>query len=235
MKKIKTLFVNSFFYFLVIELVEEAIEEFIAFEISIIFAKAISAVFVVSLTQGIKTLIKQIIKRITYKEGNDKMSKLKSFFTWLFANKKSLVGIASTSVATLSGTGVIDISFLPTLLVNGFDVAPIIYYGILFILAILGVCGKGFESIKTFFERKAVESAEKQEKAIIKEAKKEIANAEKLANQTQAEQEKAKLKEEEEKKAQEEKKKAEAEHRAKVEAAKAKIMADKQKSETTGA
>ena len=239
MKKIKELFVNSFFYCLAIELVEEVLEELIAWGISscitFIITKAISAIIVVAFTQTLKLVLKKIIKRITYKEGNDKVSKIKSLFTWIFANKKSLLGVASAGVATLSGTGVIDISILPTILVGGFDIAPVIYYGILLILSLLGICGKGFETIKQFFTRKESEKSEKQAKAILKEAKKEIATEQKLANQTQAEQEKAKAKAEEEKKAQEEKAKADAEHRAKVEEAKAKLIAEANSNEKSGA
>lgn len=225
MRKFKELFVNSFFYCLAIELVEEIIEDIIALGVSAVITKAVSAVIVVSLTQSTKLVVKRIVKKITYKEGNDKMSKIKTFFTWIFANKKSLAGVASASVATLSGTGVIDIKFLPTLMVGAVDVAPIIYYGVLLVLAIIGISGKGFEKIKDFFARKEAEKAEKEANAIVKEAKKEIAQQKKLANQTQAEQEKAKAKAEAEATAKAEKEKADAEHRAKVEEAKKKLLA----------
>ena len=117
MKKIRDFFYNSFLYLLAIELVEEILEELIAWGISNFIAwivmKAISAVIVVALTQSTKVLIKRLIKKLTYKEGNDKMNKIKQAFTWLFANKKSLLGIGSSAVAVLSGTGVIDIAGLP--------------------------------------------------------------------------------------------------------------------------
>ena len=102
------------------------------------------------------------------------------------------------------------------------------YYGVLLILAVIGVSGKGFESIKTYLERIAGEKAEKQEKAIMKEAEAEIKAEQKLANQTQAQQEKAQAKAEAEAQAKAEKEKADAEHKALVEQAKAKILAEKQ-------
>jgi hypothetical protein len=101
MRKFKELFVNSFFYCLAIELVEEIIEDIIALGVSAVITKAVSAVIVVSLTQSTKLVVKRIVKKITYKEGNDKMSKIKTFFTWIFANKKSLTGVVSAGVATL--------------------------------------------------------------------------------------------------------------------------------------
>ena len=71
MKKIKELFVNSFIFYLAIELVEELLEEFFAFGITWIFTKAISTFTVVVITTFGKTIGKHIVKRITYKEGND--------------------------------------------------------------------------------------------------------------------------------------------------------------------
>lgn len=219
------------------ELIEELLEEAIAFGITSVFtmflAKALSVVGVVLLTQVIKkgliATVKPIVKTFTYKEGNDKMSKIKQFFTWIWSNKKTLTGIASTAVISLSGTGVIDVTTLPELAIGGFNITPILYYGVLLVLACVGVFGKGFESIKEYADRIASEKAEKADKAIMKEAKAELKAEQKLANQTQAQQEKATAKEEAKKLADAEKQKAEAEHKAKVEEAKAKILAENNK------
>lgn len=219
------------------ELVEEILESVIAETLTSIIAeylvKALLTLTVVSTTILIKNILKKllrpIIKKLTYREGNDKVSKIKSFFQWLFANKKTLCGIASTSVATLSGTGVIDISTLPALVVGGFNITPVVYYAVLLVVSLIGISGKGFESVKAFFERLATQKAEKQQKAILKEAQKELKAEQKVANQTQAEQEKAKAKADAERLANEAKARAEAEHRAKVEQAKAQIKAQIQK------
>lgn len=239
MNKIKELFVNSFFYCLAIELVEEVLEEIIAWGISscitFIITKAISAVIVVAFTQTLKLVLKKIIKRITYKEGNDKVSKIKSFIKLIFSNKKSIAGTIGLAFGTLTGTGIVDIELLPTIMIGSCDIAPFLYYGVVAILLLIGICGKGWETTEQFDARKETEKTEKQAKAILKEAKKEIATEQKLANQTQAEQEKAKAKAEEEKKAQEEKAKADAEHRAKVEQAKAKLIAEAKSKEKSGA
>lgn len=237
MKKLKALFVNSFFYCLAVELVEELLEELIAWGITNCLTwaitKALSAIIVVSLTQVVKIFIKKIIKRITYKEGNDKVSKLKEFFKLIFANKGTIAGVGLGVVSVLQGTGTIDPYSFPPIDINGFNLTPLLYY----VFIAIGIILVSFfpETWDKFKSRINARKAEKEVKTIEKEAKKEIAEAEKLANQTQAQAEKAQLKAEEEKKAQEEKEKAEAEHRAKVEAAKAKLLADKQKSETTGA
>lgn len=157
------------------------------------------------------------------------MNKIKQFFTWIYANKKTLLGIVSSALMTISGAGVIDVASLDFLMVGGVNLTPYLYYAILAVCAIIGVTGKGFENIKDFFARKAVEKANKEAKAIEKEAKKELANEKKKANQTQAEQEKAKAKEDAENEKKLAKEKAEAEHRAKVEEAKAALLANEQK------
>lgn len=226
----------ALFTMFVWEMIEEGIENLIAFALSsaltVFITKALSTLAIVTATQGIKVSIKRfltpLIKTLTYKEGNDKMSKIKQFFVWVWCNKKSLGGVCSSAVIALSGTGVIDVNSLPALYIGSFNITPIVYYLFLIALTIIGITGKGFEKIQTFFERVGLLKQQKEENAIIKEAKKEIANEEKLANQTQAEQEKARIKAENEAKAKAEKEKADAEHKAKVEEAKAKLIAEQQ-------
>lgn len=221
------------------ELVEEVMENLIAFCISEVVAlfvvKALSTLAVIGATQGIKVCIKRflvpIVKTLTYEEGHDKMSKIKKFFTWLWCNKKTLVGTVSTAVISLSATDVIPADNLPAITVFGVNITPILYYACLAILSLLGVFGVGIEKIEDFFQRIGAIKTQKEEKAILKEAEKELATAEKLANQTQAQQEKAKAKAQAEATAQAEKEKSEAEHRAKVEAAKEKLLAEKNKAE----
>jgi hypothetical protein len=227
----------ALFTMFVWELVEESLESLIAFCVSEVFAiflvKALSALAIIGMTQGIKVCIKRflvpIVKTLTYKEGHDKMNKFKKFFTWVWCNKKTLVATVSTAVAGLSATDIIPVSQLPELLVCGYNVTPIVYYAALAVLSLLGVFGVGIENIEDFFTRMCLIKEHKEEKAILKEAKKEIATEEKLANQTQAEQEKARLKAEAEQKAETARQIADAEHRAKIEAAKKTLMAEKNK------
>lgn len=229
----------ALFTMFVWEMVEEALENLIAYALSsavaIFITKALSTLAIITATQGIKVSIKRFLvpffREITYKEGHDKMSKVKQFFTWLWCNKKTLLGTASTAVITLSGTGVIDVNGIAPLYVGGVNVTPFVYYGCLAVISLFGVFGKGVEDIKTFFERVGLIKAEKQQNAIIKEAEKEIKAEQKLANQTQAQQEKAQAKAQAEAQAKAEKEKADAEHRAKVEQAKAKLLAESKKAE----
>lgn len=215
------------------EMVEELLEEGIAYVVSgafaLFLAKTISVFAIVATTIGLKSLLrrlfKPIIKTLTYKEGNDKMTKVKKFFTWIFANKKTLVGTLSASLMTLGGTGVINVSSLPDLTIGGFNITKVLYYGVLAVLALFGVFGKGLEKIETYFARMKEVKATKEQNAIVKQAEKEIKAEEKKANQTQAEQDKQKAKEEAEAKAKAEKEKADAEYRAKVEKAKAELKA----------
>ena len=216
---------------LIWELLEEGLETFIAFAISSVCAifvvKALSTLGVVVATQGIKTLIKStfvpLIKKITYKKGNDKVEKVKKFFSWVWSNKKTLLG---SLLAVISGvmTGIaINADFIqlfPALTFLGVNWTAV-GIGLLAFAGIeLGVLGKGFETVDQHEKRMAVLKAEKEQKAIEKQAKKEIKTEEKLANQTQADKEKAK-----------EKEIADAERKAKVEAVKAKILAEQNKVE----
>lgn len=225
MRKFKEFFVNSFFFYLAIELVEEILEDLISIGISSLLIKGVSTLFVVSLTQGTKVLIKRIVKRITYKEGNDKMEKIKKIFSWLNANKCTLLGIGTGALTVVSGAGIIDVSTFPALMIGTFNITPFLYYGV---LGVLTVVASFFpETIEKFKARVDAIKAEKAQKALVKEAEKELANEEKVATQTQADKEKAeakKLKAEAEAKAKE---KADAEHKAKVEAIKAQIKANK--------
>lgn len=231
MKKFRGLFVNSFFYCLAIEVVEEMLEELIAWGVSnvltFVITKFFSAILVFFGTQLIKSVIKRIIKKITYKEGNDKVEKLKSVFKWLYANKCTLGGIVLGGVTAVSGAGVIDVTSFPPLIVGTLNLTPFIYYGVIGVL--IAVCAFFPETWEKFQTRIAQAKAEKEQKAIKKEAKKELADEQKLANQTQAQKEKEDAKKQAEELARAEKEKAEKEHRAKVEKAKAEIIAQNNK------
>lgn len=224
------------------ELLEEGLEELIAYTITstvaIFITKALSTLAVITATQGIKLLLKRtlkpIVKTFTYKEGTDKMTKFKKFlakikegFTWIFSNKKTLSGIASGIALTLTGTGVIDVSSLPEIAIKGFNITPILYYGVLLIVTLIGISGKGFETIKQFAERIAKQKEEKENNKLVKEAKAELKAEQKLANQTQAQKEKEDAKKIAEAKAKQEKAIADAKHRAKLDAIKAELKNEK--------
>lgn len=233
MKKFRDKFLNSFLYCLAIELVEELLEELIAWGITNVITwaitKALSAVIVVFFTQTTKLVMKKFIKYYTYKEGNDKMNKFKKFFSWVNANKCTIGGIATGALTVISGAGVIDVTAFPELLIGSFNLTPVLYYGALGILTI--VCSFFPETIEKFAkriaEKKALKEekanakiADKQQKAIEKEAKAELEAEKKKATESKAEAEKTKAKEE-----------AEKAHRAKVEEAKAKIIAQANKNQ----
>lgn len=227
MRKVLEFFRGTFLYCLAIELVEEGLEELIAWEISNLISKALSALVVVGITQAVKLLIKKIVKRITYKEGNDKVEKLKKFFSWIWSNKCTLGGIATGAITVISGLGVIDVSTFPELLIGTFNVTPVIYYGLLGILTI--ICSFFPETVEKFKARIAEAKQAKEDAQIEKQAVKELKQEEKTANQTQAQAE-AKAKKEEAKAEAEAKAKAEAEaYRAKVEAKKAELTANQTK------
>lgn len=228
----------AIFTMFVWEMVEEGLEDLIAVALSsavaLFVTKALSTLAIITATQGIKVAIKRfltpLIKQLTYKEGNDKMKKLKNFFAWINANKCTIGGVAIGVLTAVSGAGVINVNSLAPLIVGGFNITPIIYYCL---LGIMGIIVSFFpESVNKYAERISKQKADKEARVIEREAKKELANEEKIANQTQAEAEKAKAKEEALAKAKAEKEKLEAEHRAKVEEVKARLK--EQNTESTG-
>ena len=234
----KKLFAGSgwaVFTMFVWEMVEEGLESLIALALSstlaLFITKALSTLAIITATQGIKVACKRFlypyIKKLTYKEGNDKMKKLKQIFSWVYANKCTLGGIGLGALTVISGTGVIDVNTLPALIIGGVNITPFAYYAILGVLTI--VVSFFPETIEKFKQRVEAQKAEKEQLALVKEATKELEAEQKIANQTQAEQEKAKAKEQADAQAKAEKAKAEAEHKAKVEAIKAKLKAEQNK------
>ena len=217
----------SFLCVLACEIAEIIIENLIITGISYLLLKIITTLFAVAGVHAIRVLLKTLVTKIIYREGTDKMEKLKEIFKWIFANKKSL---SSTVVnAVISGAGITAswaISDLPQIMVAEFNIAPILYtaiFAVCFILNELGICGKGFEAVQQFVDRKEQEKLEKEAHAQIK-----ADEAEKMAIEKAAQ---AQLKAEEKAlQAQikaEEKAKAESEYAAKIEAKKAEILQQK--------
>lgn len=89
------------------ELVEEALENLIAYGISSVVAlfitKALSTLAIITATQGLKVGIKRFvfpyIKTLIYKEGNDKMKLVNTYFTKAWGNK--FTGLFSAIPASL--------------------------------------------------------------------------------------------------------------------------------------
>ena len=85
--KIKRILYDSFLFILIYELVEEALEEAIAYFITDALSYMISKILCISLTQTIKIGIKKLIKLFVYKEGIDKMKIIKGFLYNIYNNK----------------------------------------------------------------------------------------------------------------------------------------------------
>lgn len=214
------------------ELIEEGMENLIALTFSVVFSGLLIVAFTVLTKVGIKLLIKLLLplfKTLTYREGNDKMKWLKNVGSWIRYNWKSLIGTISSAIAgvvTIIATNAEVLFALPAICIFGLNFTPIIAGLLVFAGVELGVVCKGFESIAKAKERVAIETAAKKEKAIVKEAKKELKAEEKLANQTQTQKEKDDAKKIAKEKADAEKARAEQEHRAELEKAKAKLRAE---------
>lgn len=221
----------TFVVVFLMEMIEEGLENLIAFSISAMFS-TILLVFATQLTKlGIKKLIKLIVpfvKKLIYKEGNDKMKWIQKVGAWIRYNWKSIVGTLTSAVAgivTIIATNADVLFALPAICVFGINITPFIAGILVFAGVELGVVCKGFETVAKAKERIAVEKANKNAKAIVKEAKKEIKAEEKLANQTQAQKEKDDAKRIAKEKADAEKAQAEKQHRAELDKAKAELRA----------
>ena len=222
---VKDLFQGSGLTFVVVfvmEMVEEGLENLISLGISALFSTVLLVCFTQLAKIGIKKLIKwsfPFVKNLIYKENNDKMEKLKKLWSWVVANKCTLLGIGTGAVAAVTGAGVVNVETLPALVIGTVNITPILY-GL--ILGALIIVASFFpETVEKFQARVAEKKAEKEQNAINKVAEKELVAEEKLASQTQAEKEKAEAKAKAEAEAKAEKEKAEKEYRAKIELAKA--------------
>lgn len=239
-KKLINSSILAFVSLMMSELVEEILEESIAFGITWLFAKAVSSIGIICLVQFIKVFGKKTIKKITYKEGNDKMQKVKQFFSVLgqgiWANKFSLLGTISAVLTALAGVDVVNVNALPAIVVFGANITPVLYYCLFGVLSLFGISKKGWETIKQYFDRVAKEKAEKdaekenkatqkEEAKLVKLAKKEIAKEQKELAHSEAE----KVAEQEKAKSNEEKQKLDAEKRAKIDAIKADIKSKENK------
>lgn len=172
MSKFKT-FISRFFEgtaftFLTLfiwELLEEALEELIATGITTLLTKAISTIFVVSLTQAVKVVIKRLIKAMTYKEGDDKMKVIKNIFTFLWGNKLTtgLVGLSA-----YAGYLTFEMTFFTLMWAN---VALAIVIGFMFSIVAVRVGG---ENLKQIIERLTDKKLTKEQKNEAKRKAKEI-------------------------------------------------------------
>lgn len=156
------------------------------------------------------------------------MEKLKTAWNWFRANKCTILGIVTGAGVAVSGT-VLDSNSLPALMIGTFNLTPILYWVFLGVLVIVSSFFP--ETYNKWKERVDIVKADKEQKALVKEAKKELANEEKLANQTQAQKEKEEAKKQADERAKLEKEQADSEHKAKVDAIKAQLIAEKQKTE----
>ena len=104
-------FFKGFSLLLLYEIIEELIEEAVAWTITTLVAKALSFLLVVVLTQFTKVtgkmiakslvlVLKPVVKRFTYKEGNDKLNAIKKLIRRIFQMDTNDV----TTVAESTGT-----------------------------------------------------------------------------------------------------------------------------------
>lgn len=188
-------FIKSFTLLLTYEVIEELLEESIAWAITTVAARAISFIVVVLLTQttkvtvkglakGITILLKPLVKKLTYRQGNDKVDKIRrmyktmknavaKFIAFVVRNKKSITSTVASLLASV-GAGV---GADGAIVFFGVTLPEYAYYLIaagvaivMFALTELGIAAKGWENQKEYDERIAKEESEKAEKKALKEA-----------------------------------------------------------------
>lgn len=201
-------------------------EELIAWSLSWIVTKAISIIFAVTITQSIKLIVKKLIKQITYRNGGDKMEKLKQFFCKLGEWFKTNPITIATSGANLAGSGAVGMGIYIAFNYFGWELPDWAMYLIIGVASVglaclteWGILCKGWETKAEKAVRLAAIAAAAEAKRIEAEAAKQAAAMQaeeaRLAAEAKAQLE-AEEKAKEEARAAELKRLAEQEHAAKV-------------------
>lgn len=195
-------FFSGFGLLLTYEIIEECLEEAIAWGITTAIAKISSFLLVVLLTQSIKLgakelskatviVLKPVVKKITYREGNDKIDRLNKtirgikmeekkivvFFKKLLAYLKRNIKTNTSTVINLLASAGSGCSLGGGLYFGGVELPSYAYYLIgavltiaMFALCELGIIDKGLETQDEYDIRKADEQLAKEEKQAQKEA-----------------------------------------------------------------
>ena len=233
-------FAKGFTLLLTYEVIEELLEEAIAWTITTIATRAISFVIVVLLTQttkvtvkglakGLAILVKPIVKKITYRAGNDKVEKIRriyktmknavtKFFAFVVRNKKSILATTTAFLASIGVGGAVDTGMI----FAGVELPKYAFYLValgvaifMFVPTFIGIKGAGIETQKEYDDRLKKEEEAKAEKKALKEAEvEEKARQEAMLKLAEAEEAKL-LEAEQEKEAEKAKLKAEQEEQRK--------------------
>lgn len=179
------------------ELIEEGLENLIAYALSsamaIFITKALSTLAIITATQAVKVSIKRflspLIKTLTYKEGDDKMTLLKKFISWLNANKGTIISVVIGGTAGFFGAYFLALTYLAIPVWAVYCIAATVAL----ICAGLSIY-LGGEKVATYVRRVAVAklSKEDQEKVnnaidtVVDAAKKAEAEAKRLAQEEKA-------------------------------------------------
>lgn len=116
---------------------------------------------------------------------------MKKFIKWIYANKISLSATISNAVTASVGiTASWTIDSLPSLIMDGVNIAPIIYTAIClitFVATEFGITGRGFESVITFLANKQIITEERAKVLLEKSQLSLIKKAEKLQKKAEEE------------------------------------------------
>lgn len=233
-------FTKGFTLLLTYEVIEELLEESIAWAITTIAARAISFLVVVVLTQstkvtikglakGLTVLLKPLVKKITYRAGNDKIDKIRriyktmknavaKFIAFVVRNKKSILATTTAFLASIGVGGAVDTGMI----FAGVELPKYAFYLValgvaifMFVPTFIGIKGAGIETQQEYDDRLKKEEEAKAEKKALKEAEaKAKAEQEEILALAKAEEQK-KLEEEQAKKEEQAKLQAEQEERRK--------------------
>lgn len=158
-----------------LEIFEEVLEELFATGVSMLIGKAISVLFVVTITQVTKLSIKRFIKIFTYKEGHDKMKlfkkigeSLKNVWTFVWNNKFSEIGVAMACSFGYMGY----VAFTKFVLANMFF--GIVVGLVVAVLSILVINKASWETLTQIKTRLSDKLLTKEEKAKAREFEKKV-------------------------------------------------------------
>lgn len=162
-QKAKDILCDGFLFILIYELFEEALEDLLAYLLSSVVSSILSKVFCIGITQGVKYIIKNAIKVITYREGADKMMILKKILYGTSYNICSIVMILLSGFGAFSAYMIIPVDLWLKIVIG----LGILTIGILCTIKI------GFKKFETIMKEREENKIKRENKRLEKEAKRE--------------------------------------------------------------
>ena len=189
-KKLKGFLFDGFLFIIIYEILEEMLEDLIAFAVTDIFFGVLSKVFYVTITQTIKYGVKKVIKVLTRREGDDKMKLFKKIFYILYFNKCTIIMSLLSAFSAFSAYIILPLPLWARISIG----AAILMIGILCAIQIgWENLGEIQDRLKLAKEKRLLKREKRKEKKSLKMVRKQNKRQEKEIKKIAARLEKDKL------------------------------------------